>query len=470
MQKAKKADQTVSSVKTNATTRLDRMPLTSWHIKILLILGGGLLLEGFTLSVAGAQLGTIGKILNLSTLALLAITPAFLIGEMVGAVWLGHLADTHGRRLLFLISMAIIIVGDVLVGIFFLAKTLNYPTLLFLRAVTGFGVGGEFGASIAALQEFTPSKIRGFFTGTGNAVLYDLGTVLASVVVLVLLSALLPTTAVGVSFLIGVSLAITLLIARFGLPESPRYLLSKGRVREAEAIVGKVEKHTRKSLAPAKIITLNFNGSEKGGYKRMFTTYWKRLILAWTLNFTETWPYYSAFSVFAVIFVKVFSFPASKVAFTLLLLTGGGVLGVFVMSYLMDVVGRRPIITLSYGAAGVLSIIIGLIVTRITLDAFIGLLVLLYFFIYAAAGVLYPQIGEMFPTKSRGSAMGTAIGFGRLGGIIAPFALAAYVGTVAGLLPVFVITGVVILFGAIAEILLGPELKRKSLEESQLRQ
>ena len=48
--------------------------------------------------------------------------------------------------------------------------------------------------------------------------------------------------------------------------------------------------------------------------------------------------------------------------------------------------------------------------------------------------------------------------------------LAAYVGTVAGLLPVFVITGIVILFGAIAEILLGPELKKKSLEESQLRQ
>jgi MFS family permease len=468
MQKNRKAEKQVSSVKTNVTTRLDKMPITSWHIKILLILGGGLLLEGFTLSVAGAQLGTIGKLLNLSSLALLAITPAFLIGELVGATWLGHLADTHGRRLLFLVSMAIIIVGDTLIGVLFLVKGLNYPTLLFLRALTGFGVGGEFGASIAALQEFTPSRIRGFFTGTGNAVLYDFGTVLASVVVLVLLSFILPTTAVGISFLLGVSLAITLLIARFGLPESPRYLLSKGRVKEADSIVKSIEKHVKGKLPVTKTITLDFRGSEAGGYKRMFTKYWKRLILAWTLNFTETWPYYSAFSVFAVIFVKVFSFSPSKVAFVLLLLTAGGVLGVFVMSYLMDVVGRRPIITLSYGAAGILSIIIGLIVREIPFAVFIALLVLLYFFIYAAAGVLYPQIGEMFPTKNRGSAMGTAIGFGRLGGIIAPFALAAYVGTVAGLLPVFVITGVVILIGAVAEIILGPELKRKSLEESQL--
>lgn len=428
-----------------------------------------MLLEGFTLSIAGSQLGTIGKLLNLSSLSLLAITPAFLIGEMIGAIWLGHLADTHGRRLLFLVSMAIIIVGDSVIGVLFLAKSLNYSTLLFLRALTGFGVGGEFGASISALQEFTPAKVRGVFTGTGNAVLFDLGTVLASFVVIVLLSVLLPTTAVGVSFLLGVSLAITLLIARFGLPESPRYLLSKGRIKEAEAIARSVEKHSKGKLPAAPAITLNFMGSEAGGYKRMFTVYWKRLLLAWTLNFTETWPYYSAFSVFAVIFVKVYKFSPSNVAFTLLLMTGAGVIGVFVMSYLLDVIGRRPVITMSYGMAGILAIVIGLIVTMIPLAVFIGLLALLYFFIFAAAGVLYPQIGEMFPTKSRSSAMGTAIGFGRLGGIIAPFALAAYVGTVAGLLPVFVITGIVILIGAVAEIFLGPELKRKSLEESQLR-
>lgn len=468
MQRAKRGEAFVPSVKTDVTTRLDRLPVTRWHIGVLLILGGGLLLEGFTLTVAGSQLKAIENLLNLSKMALLAITPAFLVGELIGATWLGHLADTHGRKLLFLVSMIIIIIGDVVVGLLFLAKSLNYPTLIFLRALTGFGVGGEFGASIAALQEFTPSKIRGFFTGSGAAVMFDVGTVLASFVVLVLISSLVPSTAVGLSFLIGVSLAVTLLIARFGLPESPRFLLSKGKVKEAESIVKKIESYVKGSLPKAKSIVLNFRGSEKGGYKRMFTTYWKRLILGWILNFTETWPYYSAFSVFSVIFIKVFNFSSSKIALTLLMMTGAGVIGVFVMSYALDVIGRRPSITISYGAAGILAIIIGLIVTDIPFSAFIALLVIMYFFVYAAAGVLYPQIGEMFPTKSRGSAMGTAIGFGRLGGIIAPFALASFVGTVAGLLPVFVITGIVLLIGALAEILLGPELKRKSLEESQL--
>ncbi len=140
--------------------------------------------------------------------------------------------------------------------------------------------------------------------------------------------------------------------------------------------------------------------------------------------------------------------------------------GVFVMSWALDVIGRRPAITLSYGLGGLLSIIIGIIVKSISFSAFLALLVLLYFFVYAAAGVLYPQIGEMFPTKARGSAMGTAVGFGRLGGIIAPFALAAYVGTISGLLPIFVITGLVMLVGAVTDIAVGPELKKKSLEEA----
>ncbi|MEM0075010.1 MAG: MFS transporter [Nitrososphaerota archaeon] len=457
-------------VVTRIPPRLDRMPLTSWHYYILLVLGSGLFLEGFSVSVAGSQLGTIVKLLSLNTLQALSVTPIFLIGELFGAVILGHLADTRGRKLLFLTSLAIIMIGDVLVGILFIVKGLNYYSLVTLRAITGFGVGGEFGASIAALQEFTPARIRGVFTGTGNAVLFDLGTVVASLVAALLLSILPISLAVGTAFVIGVIIAVAIYVGRIGLPESPRFLLSKGRNDEAERIVSRIEETAKQkglTLSEVQPVELDFaRGTEAGGYRRLFTTYRNRLILAWTLNFTETWPYYSAFSVISLILTKVFLFPGSKVALLLAAMTGAGVIGVFVMSWALDVIGRRSAITMSYGLGGLLSIIIGAVVKIIPLYVFLLLLVLLYFFVYAAAGVLYPQIGEMFPTKNRGSAMGTAVGFGRLGGIIAPFALAAYVGSISGLLPIFVITGVVMLIGAVAEILVGPELKRKSLEEA----
>lgn len=460
----------VEKVVSDVPPRLDRVPLTSWHYYILLILGSGLFLEGFSVSVAGTQLGAILKLLHLTTVEALSVTPIFLIGELFGAVILGHLADTRGRKLLFMTSLAIIMTGDVLVGILFILRGLNYYSLVTLRAVTGFGVGGEFGASISALQEFTPARIRGLFTGTGNAVLFDLGGVVASLVASALLSVLPISTAVGTAFLVGVVIAVAIYIGRIGLPESPRFLLSKGKTEEADKIARAVEERAEKKgikLEPVQPIEMDFSkGSEAGGYKRLFTVYRNRLILAWILNFTETWPYYSAFSVIALILTKVFLFPSSKVALLLAAITGAGVVGVFVMSWALDIIGRRPAITLSYGLGGLLSIIIGIIVKSISFSAFLALLVLLYFFVYAAAGVLYPQIGEMFPTKARGSAMGTAVGFGRLGGIIAPFALAAYVGTISGLLPIFVITGLVMLVGAVAEIAVGPELKKKSLEEA----
>jgi len=460
----------VGKVVTDVPPRLDRVPLTSWHYYILLILGSGLFLEGFSVSVAGTQLGAIVKLLNLTTVEALSVTPIFLIGELFGAVILGHLADTRGRKLLFMTSLAVIMLGDVLVGALFILKGLNYYILVTLRAITGFGVGGEFGASISALQEFTPARIRGFFTGTGNAVLFDLGGVVASLVAALLLSLLPVSSAVGIAFLAGVVIAAAIYVGRIGLPESPRFLLSKGRNEEADRIARTVEQQAERNgakLEQVKPIELDFSeGSEAGGYRRLFTRYRNRLILSWILNFTETWPYYSAFSVIPLILTKVFLFPGSKVALLLAAITGAGVIGVFVMSWALDVIGRRSTIALSYGLGGLLSIVIGIIVKSISFSAFLALLILLYFFVYAAAGVLYPQIGEMFPTKARGTAMGTAVGFGRLGGIIAPFALASYVGTLAGLLPLFLITGLVMLVGAVTELVVGPELKKKSLEEA----
>jgi putative MFS transporter len=139
------------------------------------------------------------------------------------------------------------------------------------------------------------------------------------------------------------------------------------------------------------------------------------------------------------------------------------------MSYLLDTLGRRPVITLSYGIAGIMWVIVGVIYSFVPFYGFIGLLVIVYFFTYSAAGILYVQIGEMFPTESRSSGLGTAIGFGRLGGIIGSPLLLLLLPKTPGtfnLLPIFLITGVVMLIGAISEIVLGPEMKRKSLEEA----
>ncbi|MEM4104787.1 MAG: MFS transporter, partial [Thermoplasmatales archaeon] len=445
------------------------LPWSSWHLKMLLILGGGMLFEGFTLGLGGGTISSISKVLNLTTIeGSIGATSAFLVGELVGAIYLGNLSDRIGRRPLFIASMAIILVGALLTIVSF-----NFISLALFRAITGFGVGGEFGATIAALQEFMPSKTRGFYTGTGNAVLFDLGGVIASLVAYVTISTLPITIGWKVAFATAVILAATILIARFGLPESPRFLVSHGKASEAEKMVAGVESRIEKSkkvkLGDVNPVTVEAAGSARQSFGKLFGKYKKRLTLAWILNFTETWPYYAAFGVLPFIFTKVFKYPGAHVGLLLAVITLGGVLGVFGMSYLLDTIGRRPVITLSYGIAGVMWVIVGVIYSFVPFYGFIGLLVIVYFFTYAAAGILYVQIGEMFPTDARSSGLGTAIGFGRLGGIIGSPLLLLLLPKVPGtfnLLPIFLITGIVMLVGALSEVVLGPEMKKKSLEEA----
>ena len=181
-------------------------------------------------------------------------------------------------------------------------------------------------------------------------------------------------------------------------------------------------------------------------------------------NNPQNYCHYAAFSIIPLIFTTIYHIPSKDTGLILSVVLGVGVLGVLVWAFLLDIIGRRPVIMITYMVAGIVAIILGIVVHSIDFVVFIAILSLMYFFTYAAAALLYPQIGEMFPTRARGSGLGTAIGFGRLGGIIGPFVLLALLNY--GLLYVFVVTGIVLIIGGIAEVILGPELKRESLEKA----
>ncbi|EQB74091.1 MAG: hypothetical protein AMDU4_FER2C00029G0001 [Ferroplasma sp. Type II] len=339
------------------------------------------------------------------------------------------------------------------------------------RAIAGFGIGGELGSAITALEEFSPSKNRGFSVGTGNGVMFDFGTFIAGFVSFFAIAYLPVSYGWRIAFLTAVVLAAFIFVARLDLPESIRYLLRKGKVDEAGLIVAgielQVEKKTGK-LSPVKnsvkVMTDSGNIGASEGFRVIFKKYKKRIALSWILNFTETWPYYAAFSIIPLIFTDIYHIKSQDTGLILSVVLGAGVLGVLLWAFLLDVIGRRPVILITYIMAGIVAIILGIVVKSIDFVVFIAILSLMYFFTYAAAALLYPQIGEMFPTRARGSGVGTAIGFGRLGGIIGPFVLLALLPL--GLVYVFVVTGIVLIIGGLAEVVLGPELKRESLEKA----
>jgi len=459
-------DKNDSEITTDLLPRLDRLPWSSWHWKVWFILAGGMLLEGFVLSIGGSTLSTVEKLFSLTKVEVIALTPIFLVGEMLGGIYLGAMADIRGRKELFIITMAIIAAGSLLSAI-----SVNYIMLAASRAIAGFGIGGELGSAITALEEFSPSKNRGFSVGTGNGVMFDFGTFIAGFVSFFAIAYLPVSYGWRIAFLTAVVLAAFIFVARLDLPESIRYLLRKGKVDEAGLIVAGIELQVEKKTGKpspvknsVKVMTDSGNIGASEGFRVIFKKYKKRIALSWILNFTETWPYYAAFSIIPLIFTDIYHIKSQDTGLILSVVLGAGVLGVLLWAFLLDVIGRRPVILITYIMAGIVAIILGIVVKSIDFVVFIAILSLMYFFTYAAAALLYPQIGEMFPTRARGSGVGTAIGFGRLGGIIGPFVLLALLPL--GLVYVFVVTGIVLIIGGLAEVVLGPELKRESLEKA----
>lgn len=152
------------------------------------------------------------------------------------------------------------------------------------------------------------------------------------------------------------------------------------------------------------------------------------------------------------------------VPLALMFLTALGTIGVVVMSWLADAWGRRQTVIASYGLAGLLAIVVGIVASEqmLTAGLFVTLIAVMYFFAFAAAGVVYITTTEIFPTTVRASGIGSAVAFGRIGAMIGPVALTAMLQS--GLTLAFVVTGLVLLAGALMEVVWGIEGRGRSLE------
>lgn len=446
--------------------RLDRLPWSRVHMRIVLILGIAFVLDGFEVSVYGSVLGTLAKLWNMSAVEASSLLSIFLVGMFGGAYVFGYMADRLGRKRLFILTLLIYSLATVAS-----AFSWNYGSLALFRLITGFGIGGEYGAVNSAVQEFIPSNRRGFMSGLMPAT-WDLGTVLASLTTLFALALLPPEIGWRVAFLLGALIAIFVAYVRRRLPESPRWLLSQGRSAEAEAITREFEdtakiEHGLTELPPvaaATTVPAPEHTSFFRHYADLIIRYPRQVALAWGLNFSQAFPYYAAFSMIPVILIKTYNYDPKMVPLALMFLTALGTAGVVVMSWLADVWGRKQSVIMSYGMAGLLSVVVGVVASEQLLSGrlFIVLIAVMYFFAFASAGVVYITTTEIFPTNVRASGIGSAVAFGRIGAMIGPIALTAMLAS--GLTLAFVVTGLVLLAGALMEAVWGIEGRGRSLE------
>jgi putative MFS transporter len=335
-----------------------------------------------------------------------------LVGAFLGALFWGTLSDYIGRRMAFQATVGIFSLFTGLV-----AASWNVVSLSVFRFLSNFGLGGEVPVTLTLASEYSPGRIRGALTGNIMAA-FPVGLVVAALLSLLII----PNWGWRGLFVVGVVPALLLFFVRRHMPESVRYLLSKGKIAEAEATVAAIErKALGRALSPDEVKAIP-NLRPEVNVETKVTVFELpapsrayRTILLWIVSFGFLWASNGILFMLPTILTER-GFPLSQAITFQLVQAIAAVFGYSACSFLIDRYGRRPVLFLYF---------------------FVGAFCHWWFaeasgiwlyFAAAAVGWVNPgvfgstgvYVGELHPTHLRATAVGWFFGIGRIGSFLAP--------------------------------------------------
>lgn len=462
------------TVETDVPARLDRLPWSAWHARIILALGTSWLLDGLEVTLTGSLSGILQSKqgLSLTDPQVTAAASAYLVGAVIGAILFGYLTDRLGRKHLFLVTLATYSLATVATAFSF-----NFLTFMIFRTFTGLGIGGEYAAINSAVDELIPSKVRGTVDLAVNATFW-IGASIGSLATLMLLHGHLfsPERGWRYAFGIGGTLGIAVLVLRLYVPESPRWLMLRGREEDAERIVkdieGKVSKGKKELPAPEGE-KLKLSVRDHTPWKEIFANMLgenrQRSFLALTLMIGQSFFFNAVFFTYALVVKKFFKIPDQDLPLHLLPFAVASFFGPIVLGRLFDKLGRKPMITATYGLAGILLAATCLPFAHGMLGARgLGIMFTVIFFVASsAASAAYLTVSEIFPLEIRAFAIAIFYAIGTLiGGAGAPFLFGVLInsGSKAHVAFGYALGAALMLLAALCEWRIGVEAANKSLE------
>jgi MFS family permease len=448
--------------RTSIGERLDQMPWTRFHSRVTLALGIGWLLDSFEVNVIGNVLGILKKLWQVTDVQASALVTVWLIGIMVGALLFGYLADRFGRRKLFILTL-------LLYSIFTVISALSpgYYFFMAFRFLTAIGVGAEYSAINAAIGEIIPARFR----GRANATVmnfWPVGAILAALLSLYFINLLPPSIGWRFAFGLGAIVALFTIWARRILPESPRWLLQRGRHEEALNVVQQIE--SRSSHFDLSAFQPAQKRSDTPGFFKQVWVLMRnhpgRLALGSLLDFSEAAGYYGIFAFLPLVVLPRVNITEEKVPWFFLIGNLGAVAGGALAATLLDKAGRKWTVTLFYLLAAVSMIVMGAATLRGRTEWVLAAFVVVNFCATGSWVSAYPTFSEIFPTRLRSTGIGFSVAFGRIGAAISPLILVA-LAEHASIMDAFAVLGGFYVLGVVVMvpwILYGPEGRGKALE------
>ncbi|MHC1682638.1 MAG: MFS transporter [Clostridiaceae bacterium] len=440
----------------NISQRIERLPVTPMLWRVLFLTGIGWLFDAMDQGMVSGVMAAIGKSWNLTPADLGLLGSASAVGMAVGAAVAGMVADKWGRRTVVTITLVLYGVASALSGF-----APNFGMLLFLRFLTGLGLGGELPAASTLVSEFSPTKARGRMVVLLES-FWAWGWIIAALIAYLLI----PVYGWRIGFILGGVPALYAAYLRRAIPESPLFLEQKGRFQEANEIVSKME--LQAGIKNDKIDE-DIKPKEKNKKRVTLLDLWskayiRRTFVLWILWLGLNFGYYGFVLWTPTLLVgKGFSL-VKGFEFTLIMCLAQ-LPGYYSAAYLIEKIGRKPVLAIYLAGTAVSSYLYGQAASVTTVLVY-GCL--LYFFSLGAWGAVYAYTPEVYPTAVRASGAGYAAAVGRIGAIAAPYLVGLVYqtkGKEAGFTYVFLMLTVVFAVVAVVIAIFGIETKGRTLDE-----
>ena len=436
--------------------RVDRLPVSRWHVKARIIIGVATFFDAFDALAIASVLPVLVPMWKLTPPQIGLLISAGFLGQLLGAVFFGWIAERYGRMTGMAWSILIFAIMSLVC-----AGAWSYNSLLIFRLIQGFGLGGEVPIAATYISELAKPSVRGRFVMLYELI-FPVGIVAASVAGVWVV----PHLGWQFMFVIGAAPAVLVLFLRRALPESPRWLAGRGRLEAAEAAIGRIERETQKATGGKALPPVQPGRkleTRRAALSDLFgSLYLRRTLVVWVIWFASYLVNYGLSIWMPTVYRTVFKLPLGVSLQYGMITTAFGLVGAAIAAFLIDSIGRKPLFAVSFVGSAAALLVLAMIAHPTAQQALIYITIA-YFFVSAINLGVYLYTPELYPTRVRALGVGTATAWLRLASMIGPTAVGYMIAS--GLQSVFISFGLVSCAAALVTALFAIETKQQVLEE-----
>ena len=436
--------------------RMERLPVSRWHLKARIIVGVGTFFDAVDIMAITYALPAFVDSWKMNPQQIGLVLSAAFFGQLIGALIAGWAAERWGRLAVTMVTVGIYSVMSIAC-----AFAWDPRSLIVFRFIQGIGLGGEVPIANTYVNEIARAEVRGRFYLLFQMV-FGIGLVCAAVFGYLLV----PTWGWQVMFYVGGLPALLVFVMRFTLPESPRWLVQKGRYAEADRVVGEIEESVRRSgkeLPPPRVTAAVAAAPQRTRWSEIFEgIYLKRTLSDWAFWFCCFSTTYGLLTWLPTLYRTVFHLPVAEALKYGMITSLTGIVSAIACAFFIDYVGRRAWFTVAFFIGGLTLLALWLHGAD-SAETILGFVSFGMFFMSSLSLALNLYTSEIYPTRIR--AFGGAVGgaWQRVAAVLGPNVIAWLLPHGTGTL--FLYFGGLAIIGGVLSLFFAVETKGKSLEE-----